>query len=123
MPLLHSRRSLDSWIRRVSASAAIDLLRSELSRRSREWSVAATVEDARCFLDDVEAYESATQALRALSMHDAPASALLELRQRSGATLQQLAGALGLGERALESQIRRASERARAFLTNKEVPR
>ncbi len=103
--------ALDSWLRRVTASAAVDLLRSDLARRVRERRVARSRQEACAFLQDAAHLEVARHVLLELSATD---RSLLELRARTQATLVQMARAVGLGPAALESRLRRAVKRAEA---------
>lgn len=104
--------ALDAWLRRVVRSAAIDMLRSELARRCREQQMSRTEEAG--FIEDVELLDLLRcEGASALGM--APEERwIFELRARTGATMEQLAGWLGVGRAALDSKLRRAAERARA---------
>ncbi len=106
--------SLDAWLRRVVRSAAIDLLRSELSRRAREQRVAAGRPEAVAFLEDLELLEEIRRDLALIGGISDDERAALELRARAGATLSQLGLLLGIGPAAVDSRLRRAAERARA---------
>jgi DNA-directed RNA polymerase specialized sigma24 family protein len=101
--------ALDSWLRRVTASAAVDLLRADLARKVRERRVARSRQEACAFLQDAAHLESARAVLAELSPTD---RSLLELRARTESTFVQLARAVGLGPAALESRLRRAIKRA-----------
>lgn len=118
VPCAHAL-ALDAWLRRVAVSAAIDLLRSDLARRAREHRVARTCNEAEAFAADVAQLDTAQAALAALSGLAAEDLSLLELRARTGASLAQLATALGLGTAAVDSRLRRAAERARRMLEGK----
>jgi DNA-directed RNA polymerase specialized sigma24 family protein len=103
-------------LRRVAASAAVDLLRNELARRLREERVARSRAEAGDFLEQAALLEHARReldALRSLAHED---RALLELRIRMEGAIAPIAAALGLGMPALDSRLRRASERARRAL-------
>jgi RNA polymerase sigma factor (sigma-70 family) len=104
--------SLDAWLRRIVRSAAIDMLRSELARRCRERRVSRA--EATEFVEDVELLETIRrEGASALGM--APDERwIMELRARTGATVGQIAGWIGIGHAALDSKLRRAAERARA---------
>jgi DNA-directed RNA polymerase specialized sigma24 family protein len=104
--------SLDAWLRRIVRSAAIDMLRSELARRCRERRVSRV--EATEFVEDVELLETIRrEGASALGM--APDERwIMELRVRTGATVGQIAGWIGIGHAALDSKLRRAAERARA---------
>lgn len=104
--------SLDAWLRRIVRSASIDMLRSELARRCREKRVSRT--EATGFVEDVELLDMLRcEGASALGL--APNERwIFELRVRTGATLEQLAGWIGIGRGALDSKLRRAAERARA---------
>ncbi|MFO0962238.1 MAG: sigma-70 family RNA polymerase sigma factor [Phycisphaerales bacterium] len=108
--------ALDAWLRRVATTAAIDLLRSELARRVREQRVARTRGEACAFVDDAGALAQARAELEALAQLAPGDRALLELRARAGGTVSQLAAALGIGAAAIDSRLRRATERARRAL-------
>ncbi len=108
--------ALDAWLRCVAASAAIDLLRNELSRRVREEHVARTRGEAAAFVDDAALLAGVRHELAALRVLAAEDRALLELRARTEGTLSQLAAAIGLGAAAIDSRLRRATERARRAL-------
>lgn len=104
--------SLDAWLRRIVRSVAIDMLRSELARRCRERRV-SRAEEIR-FAEDVELLE-ALRGEGASALGLAPDERwMLELRIRTGATIEQLAGWIGIGRGALDSKFRRIAERARA---------
>lgn len=109
-----STASLDAWLRRVVRSAAIDVLRSELSRRLREGLVARERAEAVRFLDDHELLESLKREVDAIQGITPEERALLELKARTDATTARLASWLGLGAAAVDSRLRRAVERARA---------
>jgi RNA polymerase sigma factor (sigma-70 family) len=104
--------SLDAWLRRIVRSASIDMLRSELARRCREQRVSRT--EAIGFVEDVELLDMLRcEGASALGM--APDERwIFELRIRTGATVEQIAGWIGIGRGALDSKLRRAAERARA---------
>lgn len=104
---------LDAWLRRVVASAAIDLLRGELARRARERRVAGSRPEAVTFLEDFALLEEIRHdAARLVGLTDDERS-LFELRIRTGATVERIAGWLGVGRSAVDSTLRRAAERAR----------
>jgi RNA polymerase sigma factor (sigma-70 family) len=112
---------LDAWLQRIVASAAVDLLRSELARRVREDRLAASRNEASAFVDDVELLEAMGREMRRLDGLDGEERALLELRTRTGATLAQLGAMLGVGRAAVDSRLRRAAESARRVLTAEAV--
>jgi RNA polymerase sigma factor (sigma-70 family) len=111
-----SQAELDGWLRRIVASCAIDLLRSELSRAAREERIARSREEAHEFLADVDWLAGLRDDEARLAAVDGEARALLELKARTGATLTQLASILGLGRAAVDSRLRRAAAEARAAL-------
>lgn len=113
-----SAASLDAWLRRIVRSAAIDLLRSELSRRVRERRVAESRSEAADFIDDFELFESLRRDTQEIDGITSEEQALLELRVRAGGSLAQLAAMLGIGAAAIDSKLRRAAERARAHRGN-----
>jgi RNA polymerase sigma factor (sigma-70 family) len=106
--------SLDAWLRQVVRSAAIDMMRSELSRRLRESAVARGREEAVRFLDDFELLESLKREVDAIDGLTSEERALFELKVRNDATTARLAGWIGIGPAAVDSKLRRAAERARA---------
>ncbi len=108
-----SASKLDAWLQRIVASAVIDLLRSELSRRMREERIAESRPEAQRFVWDVELLEGVREELRGLDGLSSDERAMLELRTRTGATLTQLASILGIGRAAVDSRLRRACEIAR----------
>lgn len=108
--------SLDAWLRMVVRSAAIDLLRSELSRRARELTAALSRPEAAGFIADIELLEQIRTDASCIDGLTAEDRALLELRARADATLAQIAALLGIGAKALDSRLRRAEERARRRL-------
>lgn len=105
--------SLDAWLRRAVRSAAIDMLRSELSRRLRESAVARGREEAVRFLDDYELLEALKQEVDAIDGLTSEERAMFELKVRNDATTARLAGLIGIGPAAVDSKLRRAAERAR----------
>lgn len=107
---------LDAWLRTLVTSAVIDLLRSELARRAREETFAASRPEAASFVDDVALLEEVREECGKLAALDAEGRALLELRARTGATLVQLAAMLGLTRAGVDSRLRRAAATARATL-------
>lgn len=107
---------LDAWLRRLVASAVIDLLRSELARRAREETIASSRPEAASFVDDIELLDEIRADLSGLDGLAPEARALLELRARTGATLVQLAAMLGLTRAGVDSRLRRAAIAARAAL-------
>ena len=106
--------SLDAWLRRLVRSSAIDLLRSELARRARERRVATDRPEAVAFVEDLEVLEEIRRDVAAIGGISDDERAVLEVRARTDATLAQLGRWLGVGPAAVDSRIRRASERARA---------
>jgi RNA polymerase sigma factor (sigma-70 family) len=104
---------LDAWLRKIVASAAIDLLRGELARRTRERRVAGSRPEAVAFLEDFALLEEIRHEAARLPGLTADERSMFELRVRTGATVERLAGWLGLGRAALDSTLRRAAERAR----------
>ena len=109
-----SAPSLDAWLRCTVRSAAIDMLRSELSRRAREAAVARERREAVRFLDDYELLEALQREVDSIEGLTPDERAMFELRARTDATTARLAGWLGLGPAAVDSRLRRAAERARA---------
>ena len=88
------------------------MLRSELARRCREQRVSRA--EATGFVEDVELLDMLRcEGASALGL--APDERwIFELRIRTGATVEQIAGWIGIGRGALDSKLRRAAERARA---------
>lgn len=109
-----SSASLDAWLRRIVRSAAIDLLRRELAQRCRDRRVAETRPEAVDFLEDFELLEEIHREAAAIEGISREDRSIFETLIRSGATVAQLARALGLGRAALDSRLRRAAARARA---------
>lgn len=112
-----SDAKLDAWIRCIVASAACDLLRSELARRAREDSIASDRAEARAYVADVEVLEEMSRELRVVEGLAREERTVLELKARTGATLTQLGAILGIGKAAVDSRLRRAAATARAALT------
>jgi RNA polymerase sigma factor (sigma-70 family) len=110
--------SLDGWLRRIVRSAATDLLRSELARRLREERIAASRAEAKEFLEDLTLLDRLRDERGDIVGLTAEERALLELKVRSDATIGQIAAWLGLGRAAVDSQLRRAAERARAAIAS-----
>lgn len=110
--------SLDAWLRRVVRSAAIDLLRSELSRRARESIVARDRAEAVAFLKDYELLEQIRHEVSGIEGLTAEERLLFELKVRTDATTARLAAWLGIGRAAVDSKLRRAAERARTQRMN-----
>lgn len=111
-----SASKLQAWLGRVVASAACDLLRSDVSRRLREECVARGRSEVVEFVADVELLEEIARDLRALESLAGDERALLELKARTGASLTRLAAIVGLGRSAVDSKLRRAAAIARASL-------
>lgn len=111
-----SVHGLDAWLRRVVTSAAIDLVRSDLSRRVREEEVARSRREAAEFLDGAQLLAALRGDLSALESLDHEDHALLELRARVDRSVAAIAGMIGIGTAALESRLKRATERARRIL-------
>jgi RNA polymerase sigma factor (sigma-70 family) len=109
---------LDAWLHRVVRSAAIDLLRSELSRRCREADVARARSEAVAFLRDHELLEQIRSEAAQIAGLTPEDRFLFELKARTGATTARLAAWLGLGRAAVDSKLRRAAERAQARRMN-----
>lgn len=114
-----SAACLDGWLRRVVRSAAIDLLRSELTRRAREMLVARDRAEAVAFLRDHELLEQIRQDAADIEGLSAEDRFLFELKVRTDATTARLAAWLGVGRAAVDSKLRRAAERARAQRMNR----
>ena len=110
--------SLDAWLRRVVRSAAIDLLRSELSRRCREAAVARDRGEAVAFLRDHELLEQIRHEAADIQGLSADERLMFELKVRTDATTARLAAWLGIGRAAVDSKLRRAAERAQARRMN-----
>ena len=110
--------SLDAWLRRVVRSAAIDLLRSELSRRAREAVVARDRAEAVAFLKDYELLEQIRHEVSDIEGLTAEERLLFELKVRTDATTARLAAWLGISRAAVDSKLRRTAERARALRMN-----
>ncbi|MBU3684540.1 MAG: sigma-70 family RNA polymerase sigma factor [Phycisphaerales bacterium] len=110
-----SAASLDAWLRRVVRSAAIDLLRSELSRRARELQVAEDRRESVAFLADHDLLEDIRREAADIAGLTDQEQSLFELKVRADATITQLAAMLGLGRAAVDSTLRRAAERARTM--------
>jgi len=109
-----SAPALDAWLRRVVRSAAIDMLRSELARTTRESAVARGRDEAVRFLDDYELLESLRSEIESLDGLTPDERAMFEWKARTDATTARLAAWLGIGHAAVDSKLRRAAERARA---------
>lgn len=107
---------LDAWLRRVVTSAAIDLVRSDLARRMREQQVARSRHEAAEFLDAAELLAELRGELAGLESLDREDRALLELRARVDRSAAAIAGMVGIGTAAIESRLRRATERARRII-------
>lgn len=107
---------LDAWLRRVVTSAAIDLVRSELSRRVREQHTARSRREAAEFIDGAAVLAAIRGDLAALEALDREDHALLELRARVDRSVAVIAGMLGIGSAALESRLRRATARAQRLM-------
>lgn len=106
--------SLDSWLRCIVRSAAIDLLRSELAQRNRERRVAASRPEAAAFVKDFELLQQLRHEASRVAGLSAEEQSMFELLVRGEGTVAQLAGWMGLGAAAVDSRLRRAAERARA---------
>jgi DNA-directed RNA polymerase specialized sigma24 family protein len=102
----------------VVRSAAIDLLRSELSRRARESIVARDRAEAVAFLKDYELLEQIRHEVSGIEGLTAEERLLFELKVRTDATTARLAAWLGIGRAAVDSKLRRAAERARTQRMN-----
>lgn len=109
-----SAPALDAWLRRVVRSAAVDMLRSELARVTRESAVARGREEAVRFLDDYELLEAIRSEVESLDGLTPDERAMFEWKARTDATTARLAAWLGIGHAAVDSKLRRAAERARA---------
>jgi len=105
---------LAAWLRRVVHSAALDLLRRERRRSSRE----RAREDGRsspAALEDGPELEERIRWLRAqLDAMPGSERALLGFRFRAGATFERAGGALGLTGDAACARIRRVLRRLKA---------
>jgi len=120
---LPSVQSLDAWLRRVVRSAAVDMLRSELSRRARESEVARDRGEASQFLADYDLLEALRREVDSIDGLTHEERALFELKSRTDATTARLASWLGIGRAAVDSKLRRAAERARALKANQVAER
>ncbi len=107
--------SMDAWLRRIVRSSAIDLLRSDLARRSRELRVSRERHEAVEYSKDFELLEQIRRDLSVVEGLAAEDRSLLELVARTDATVAMVAGWLGIGPAAVDSRLRRAAERARAM--------
>jgi RNA polymerase sigma-70 factor (ECF subfamily) len=105
--------SLDAWLRRIVRSAAIDLLRSELSRREREEAAARNRPEAVAFLDDLDLLEQIRRDAARIDGLSNDERTLFELLVRADGAVARIAGWLGLGTAAVDSRLRRAARRAR----------
>ena len=109
-----SAAGLDAWLRRIVRSAAIDILRSELSRRTRERSVAKNRREAVDYAADFELLEQIRHESARIAGLAPEERSLFELMVRADATVAMLAGLVGIGPAAMDSRLRRAADRARA---------
>ena len=105
--------SLDAWLRRIVRSSAIDLLRSELSRREREEAAARNRPEAVAFLDDLDLLEQIRRDAARIDGLSNDERTLFELLVRADGAVARIAGWLGLGTAAVDSRLRRAARRAR----------
>ena len=105
--------SLDAWLRRIVRSSAIDLLRSELSRREREEAAARNRPEAVDFLDDLDLLEQIRRDAARIDGLSNDERTLFELLVRADGAVARIAGWLGLGTAAVDSRLRRAARRAR----------
>jgi len=109
LPPLVSLAALDAWLAKATLSAALDRLRSEDRRATREarggtGHAAAPVDGDAALADEIAAIEARL---------DDEQRVLLRLRYAAELTVRQIARHLGLGEAATESRIRRATDAAR----------
>lgn len=112
---------LEAWLRRVAMSAAVDMIRSELTRRIREEQVARSRQEAGEFLSAAALLDALRTDLSALRSLDREDHALLELRARVDRSAAAIAGMIGIGTAALESRLRRATARARRIIEGGEA--
>ncbi|MEM8874327.1 MAG: RNA polymerase sigma factor [Planctomycetota bacterium] len=103
----HLRR----WVRRVVLNAAIDRLRAEQRRSTRERAVAGapSIDPA----DDVELAERIADLRRRVGRLDAASRRLLLLRHVRNMTLADIGRKLGLGPGGVDSRLRRIVRRVR----------
>lgn len=110
MPVITSDASLDAWLRRIALRTALDAIRAEKRRKTREArSGAAPATDTR----DVERLAELRRELAAL---DPGALDLLRLRHAAGFTLDAIARHLGTTPGAVDGHLRRSSARLRSNL-------
>lgn len=111
---LDRMESLDSWLRRVVLTAAIDRLRSERARFCRDLGYSAPERDV-----DADRLRELEFELASLAEED---RSLLSLRFARGLTLQQLGYHLGQAPKAIDSRIRRLVDRLRSRLLPRSDP-
>ena len=113
MPTIENAASLDAWLRRIALRTALDHLRGEARRASRERS------SARGEADEREAQiEELARELRAMK---GSVLELLQLRYQAGLTLDAIARRVGLSAGAVDGRLRRATSALREKMMGDEA--
>lgn len=114
MPRLETHAAFVAWLRAATRSAAIDLIRRQLSDTARARAAAKPERvDAAMPLVDDEAIASLLGALERLDPED---QLLLRVRAKASASFEELAAALGGTPDSLYGRARRAMVRLRGML-------
>ncbi len=114
LPPLTTAPALESWLITTARRVAIDTMRSERARRSREGlrlNKPAQVTREQRELDSLDSIEALTSAINALEAQEREA---LLIRVASGLSMAQAAASMGITQGAAHGRVRRSLEKLRS---------
>ena len=102
----------ETWLYRLATNEALQHLRREKLRRTRELAVEPTIRQA----DHLEQDERAAMLRNALDQIDPELRAIFTLKEESGLSYQEIAATLGIPEGTVGSRLNRARRELRKLL-------
>ena len=104
----------ETWLYRLATNEALQHLRREKHRRTKELVVEPTVRHA----DHVDQDERAAMVRTALDQLDSELRAIFTLKEESGLSYQEIAQTLDIPEGTVGSRLNRARRELRKYLDN-----
>ncbi|TWU39870.1 ECF RNA polymerase sigma factor SigE [Novipirellula aureliae] len=102
----------ETWLYRLATNEALQHLRREKHRRTKE----LVVEPTARHIDQVEQYERAATVRTALDRLDPELRAIFTLKEESGLSYQEIAVTLGIPEGTVGSRLNRARRELRTLI-------
>lgn len=102
----------ETWLYRLATNEALQHLRREKHRRTKE----LIVEPAMQATDHVEQDEQAVMVRQALDQLDPELRSIFTLKEESGLSYQEIAATVGIPEGTVGSRLNRARRELRGFL-------